>query len=124
MKAEEGQRSSELEGPIEFYQVYGALWVTVDRFPWRLLLHITMVVLGTVQVVSLVNSSLTQARSEFRYFYFWLLDIEAKEFQKGEDYSRFTRVFDIDSLKETLNTGLTVFASSRDRTTMMQKLTR
>jgi len=70
-----------------------------------------MVILTTVQVTSFVSSSLTQARSDIRYFYYWFLDLDEEDLQTGEDYPRFLNVFDIDTLNETLREGFDVHFS-------------
>ncbi len=90
-------------GPIDTYRKYGNVLISVSgKFPWRLTVHLLLVVATSAQVMILCEGMLGNSRAELRYFYFWFLQNETTMYNGGDDYTRYVYVFDVDQLNTTL----------------------
>jgi len=117
------EEQTERESPLKIYRRYGTSYTSsIGRFPWGLIFHIFLVIISTAQVITLCHTSLAQARAETRYFYFWFFNGESSDYLVEDSYSRFIRIFDIDTLNETIKTGITVVPLLISRTFMIQTM--
>ena len=77
-------------GPIAKYRKY-------NRFPWKMLLHIVIVMLATLQVIMIINSSGSYSRRFEKSFYFLFMDSEVDYTDK--DFPRLKAFFAVPDLR-------------------------
>jgi hypothetical protein len=84
--------------PIEKYKYYG-------RFPWKLIIHILLVLGTSAQAILILSSTTQYTRSQERIFY----DSFVSEVDRGElSFNRFTYLFTVEELKNSINKSIEV----------------
>ena len=78
-------------GPIKKYQKY-------NHFPWKLLIHVSLLIVCTAQVILVVGSQGAYSRTDQTLFFTLFLDEEAET--EDPDFQKFKNIFDVGSLQE------------------------
>ena len=84
-------------GPIRKYQVY-------DKFPWKFTLHITLIILTTMQILWVVKGIDHFTRNN-NFFYFQEF-MNADTVPTQDDYNRDVIIFSIDDLDDFVNLAI------------------
>lgn len=87
--------------PIEKYEKLG-------RFPYKMIVHILLVIFTTFQVVLIVGETNKISRSQERLFYNMFIDDSDK---RSLDYDRMTYLFSVDDVREHVRTSIKNFYS-------------
>ena len=87
-------------GPIEKYTIY-------NRFPWKLTLHLILLVLTSIVITVNVQQNQGQQRSQIYVWYKkFLLNAKEEEVPTMDDFNRQKRLFKVDEVKAFMNTSL------------------
>ena len=76
-------------GPIKKYQKY-------NLFPWKLVLHIFLIIICTAQIIMVIGSTGSYSRSDQNMFYTFFMDPEIE--LEDVDVQRIKYIFDVDAL--------------------------
>ena len=85
--------------PIDKYRIYG-------KFPWKMLIHIMLILATTMQAIVVINSTTDYCRGQERVFYNNMISDSDKE---DPDYPRVNYIYSISQLREHLRNSLTNF---------------
>lgn len=89
--------------PIDKYKIYG-------RFPWKMILHFLLVIGTSAQAILIINSTTQYTRAQERIFFDSFVD----EIDKTDlDYSRYTYLFNIQELKDSVTKSVSVSKYNR-----------
>ena len=79
--------------PIDKYRIYG-------KFPWKMLIHIMLILATTMQAIVVINSTTDYCRGQERVFYNNMISDSDKE---DPDYPRVNYIYSITQLREHLS---------------------
>jgi hypothetical protein len=99
--------------PIEKYEKLG-------RFPYKMIVHILLVIFTTFQVVLIVGETNKISRSQERLFYNMFIDDSDK---RSLDYDRMAYLFSVDDVKEHVRNSVNNFYSLNTKSLEIVKFT-
>jgi len=84
-------------GPIKKYKNY-------NRFPWKMMVHIVLVMVVTTQIVLVIQSSGGYSRSEEAFFFQTFLNDQAE--YNGVDFEKNRNFYSINEVREFINKSI------------------
>ncbi len=87
--------------PIEKYKIYG-------RFPWKMVIHILLVIATTVQAIMTISERTQYTRSQERILYNMFISDSDKT---DVDFARKTYLFSVSDLRDHLNNSVNNYYS-------------
>lgn len=95
-------------GPIEKYTIY-------NRFPYKLILHILLLILMSVLVSTSVQSSQGQLRAQqYVWYKKFLLNGEDEDVPVMDDFNRQKRLFSVSEVLDFVDASMTNYYAMRD----------
>lgn len=96
-------------GPIKKYTMY-------NRFPWKMMVHIFLLVFVTTLIILQIDTSGSYSRSELGIFYRMFIDSEIDISKSTFDTFKF--FYDIDDLKKFVNDCITSYFQIEESTAL------
>lgn len=95
-------------GPLEKYTIY-------NRFPYKLMLHILLLIVMSVLVSSTVQSSQSQLRAQqFVWYKKFLLNTGDEDVPVMDDFNREKRLFSVNEVKDFVGVSMENYYNMRD----------
>lgn len=90
--------------PIDKYKLYG-------KFPWKMIIHFLLLIGTTAQAVLIINATTQYTRAQERVFFdSFVIPIDKTTL----DYKRFTYLFSIEELRNSVKTSINNFYALKD----------